>query len=803
MKTRWITRLLIACLLCSTGRLLCATPEEILTAYKTLRTVPIDPSRTVHVEELLLPKETAEFELTKGEFHLFEPVMDRVTGGIFVGEGVFRLTPSEGIERDRIQRLNDWSDLEEPFEELVLFFTDETYDMVKEGASEPDASTGSDLEKRVEKIRELLREKLHSNIPARLAADLSSDAQTGYFLAFIKFKDGRTFYFVIDPTRREPVKLYRYKADRFQKWLSVESWYSERAGDEGKFHPLVDTRSCTLDISIDKKQVLSGEATLVFTPLTGGARMLPMNLASKLRVESVVRGDDTKCLFIQEDKDEDADLWVILPESLVQDDTVNLTVTYSGEDVVKNAGSGNYFVLRRTLWYPSISVFSDRALYEITFRVPKKMTLIGTGTRVEEWSDAENSYTKWESGIPLKVAGFNYGKFQSHREEDRETGAAVTCYTNTGLKDKLFVLRKRLEENEYLRSGLMLHPQELTTKKMTKDVAIQGLNAYNIYTYYFGEIPFKEIVISQQPAGSYGQGWPTLIYLPYTALLKPSVRDRLGLKSDEFYETVASHEVAHQWWGHIVGAETYHDLWLEEGFAQYSAALYTLRTEGEDSFVEFMKNRRNGVVREVRGSDRLTDVGPICLGRRLNTIENPRNSFLVYDKGAFVLHMMRMMLYDYREGSDEKFADMMKDFVSTHFNRNASTDDFQAIAEKHFGRDLDWFFNQWVYGTDVPSYTFNFVINPTTDGKYILTLEATQSNVSPDFQMPLPFMIQFENGFQVVNLPMVGENTVRRQFKVPIQPEKITPNPWESVLAEEVRAPLHGRSGPLSRRISR
>jgi hypothetical protein len=52
--------------------------------------------------------------------------------------------------------------------------------------------------------------------------------------------------------------------------------------------------------------------------------------------------------------------------------------------------------------------------------------------------------------------------------------------------------------------------------------------------------------------------------------------------------------------------------------------------------------------------------------------------------------------------------------------------------------------------------------------------------------MPLPFLIQFENGFQVVNLPMVGEGTMWRQFKVPIKPEKVTPNPWESVLAEEI-----------------
>ncbi len=788
MKCRWLTGLLIPCSVLIQGDLLSLTPEEILSAYTTLRSAPIDSSHCVHVENLILSKEAAEFELIRGDIYFLESVLGRVTGGVFHGEGTFRIRPHETIERDRIRRLNEWSDFEEPFEELVLFFSDGTFGTVTENAPDPTGSSDSDAKKLLDTMRKNLREKFNWNVPARLLASLTleDDGRDEYFLAFITLRDDRTFVFEIEPTEREPVNLYRYKADRFQKWLSIESWCSTRPQGAGEYRSPVDALSYTLDISIDKKQILTGEVAVTFTPLTGDGRLLPMSLAPKLRVEKVVMNDGTECLFIQEDEDEDADFWIILPEPLVRDDPITLTITYSGEDVVKSAGSGNYYVLRRTSWYPNIIAFRDRALYEATFHVPKKLTLLGTGTRVETWTDADNSHTKWKSEIPFTVAGFNYGKFKDYRTENTETGTVVTCYTNPGLKDELFLLQKKLEENPNLRAGLMLHPQELTTKKMTKDAAIQGLNAYNIFTHYFGEIPFNNLVISQQPAGSYGQGWPTLIYLPFTALLKPSVRERLGLVSEEFYETVVSHEVAHQWWGHIVSAETYHDLWLEEGFAQYSAAIYTLSTEGEGAFVEFMKNRRDDIVKEVRGGDRRTDVGPICLGQRLDTIENPDNSYLIYDKGAFILHMLRMMLYDYRNSSDEKFIDMMKEFVSTYFNQNASTQDFQEITEKHFGRNMDWFFDQWVFGTDVPSYTFQFIINPSTDGKYILTLEARQSNVSPDFQMPLPFMIHFENGFQVVNIALKGEETVRRMFKVPLEPVKITPNPWESVLAEEI-----------------
>jgi hypothetical protein len=768
--------------------LLSLTSDEILTAYRTLREVPLDSSRIFTVEDIVIKKDAAEFRLESGQFYFYEPILDRVTGGLFAGEGVFRLEPADQIEQDHILRLNDWGNLDEPIEELFILFADDTYETVFGALSPHAGSIESRTKKRAERLRKDLREKFYWNLPARIIADLSSGNSRGIFAAFIKLQDDRTFYFEVDPHEREEISLIRYKKDRFQKWLSTESWCSISTGDtQDEFHDLVDTEAYRLDITIDKKQVLTGVATIEFFPQVEGERMLHMNLAPTLRVESVEMSDGIECYFIQEDEEEDADLWVLFPEILEKGKKVTLTISYSGEEVVKNAGGGNYYVKSRTSWYPNFRLFRDRALYKVTFSVPKGRTLIATGTLTKKWSDSEKSYSEWESEIPFAVFGFNYGKFQKKSQKDEGKLVEVTCYTNPGLKDELFVLRKRLEESPGLRAAAMIHPQDLTTKKMTKDAAIQGLNAYNVFTHYFGEIPFKKIKISQQTYRSFGQGWPTLIYFPYTALFKPHVRDALGFKSEEFFDTVASHEVAHQWWGHIVGSETYHDLWLEEGFAQYSAALYQLKTEGESSFVGFMKNQQERIVEEVRGGDRLADVGPISLGRRLNTIENPRNHHLVYEKGAFILHMLRMMLYDYRNRSDEKFADMMRDYVFTHFNQSASTESFQAIVEKHFGQDMAWFFKQWVYGTAIPSYRFQFIIQPTTDGKHVITLEVTQEDVPSDFRVLLPVMIHFKNGFNVVSLEMEGNNTVKRQFKVPVIPEKITPNPFESVLASEIK----------------
>src|SRR5688500_17076149 len=99
--------------------------------------------------------------------------------------------------------------------------------------------------------------------------------------------------------------------------------------------------------------------------------------------------------------------------------------------------------------------------------------------------------------------------------------------------------------------------------------------------------------MSQQPAPNFGQSWPTLIYMPIFAYLDSTTRVRLmGIRggTDEFWKYVGPHEVAHQWWGHIVGWSTYRDQWISEGFAEFSASLYVQHAVGFDKFKEFWED---------------------------------------------------------------------------------------------------------------------------------------------------------------------------------------------------------------------
>jgi hypothetical protein len=139
---------------------------------------------------------------------------------------------------------------------------------------------------------------------------------------------------------------------------------------------------------------------------------------------------------------------------------------------------------------------------------------------------------------------------------------------------------------------------------------------------------------------------------------------------------------------------------------------------------------------------------------------------------------------------------MMHDFVKTHYNGNATTESFKAIVEKHMkpGMDLagnkrmDWFFNQWVYGTEVPRYKFEYSLTPESDGKVTLTGTLTQSDVSPGFMMPVPVYLELDGGriFRLGEIKIMGNTTTDPfQVKLPQKPKRVMINYHRDILATE------------------
>jgi aminopeptidase N len=310
------------------------------------------------------------------------------------------------------------------------------------------------------------------------------------------------------------------------------------------------------------------------------------------------------------------------------------------------------------------------------------------------------------------------------------------------------------------------------------------------YQSLFGPFPYPQLAISQIP-GSFGQGWPGLVYLPTFVFLPASVLAQMGSTAGpENLEDrlTLKHEVAHQWWGNLVGWRTYHDQWLSEGFASYAAALDLARgKDGDKLFRQLLQDYRHDLLAKDEQGATVESAGPIWLGARLNNSLDPHGyDAIVYKKACWVIHMLRLLLTDPATGSDARFFQMLRGFISTYRGQDASTEDFVAYAEKYItstsdlDRDhkLNWFFNEWVYSTGLPEYELKTSIGGPARGVYLVEGNITQSGVSPSFDMLVPIKVSYGAGARErqkskrVLVPVSGSGG-RFHFTSAARPERI------------------------------
>jgi aminopeptidase N len=221
------------------------------------------------------------------------------------------------------------------------------------------------------------------------------------------------------------------------------------------------------------------------------------------------------------------------------------------------------------------------------------------------------------------------------------------------------------------------------------------------------------------------------------------------IKGRRPHDFIPNSDVRPQWWGHRVGWKSYHDQWLSEGFADFSGFLYVqYRQNMKESLAQF-RHDKELLSREDRNLHKTETLGPIWMGQRILSSETDGTSYqdLIYSKGAYVLQMIRQMMMDPRNPDPEHiFKETMQDYCKTFDNQAASTEDFKVIVEKHMtpGMDLDgnhkmdWFFNQYVYGTGIPQYTLHVNLAPTPDGKTSVSGELLRSGVPDNWKDAIP-----------------------------------------------------------------
>lgn len=771
------------------------------------------------VNNLVLKRDAATFTLKNGEIYFMSPVEGHTIGAVFIGDGEMTLTPPTEIEKKSLAVFTNEPSLTEQFTQLVLRFTDKTFEEIKGSPNATIHTGGAQASRARDLYREkesLMRKELRFiNLETRTLADIYATERPGYFISFVGGKRWSKLIYMLDPlgipfVSPEEVSLFSYGESDGGFWTAfhLADEYKNGTATSSQDTRFFDITHHEIEGAIKGTKLIASDR-ITFRPVIAGGRVLPFDLFSTLRVKSVQDEQGRELNFIQEDKEQDADFAVIYPETLEKGKEYKLRVQYEGDGALRDSGGGNFILIPRSSWYPNNggTQFGDRATFDITFRYPKGNTFVGTGAPSEaETQDGDAKVAKWSSGqTELAVAGFNYGRFKKKEQMDAPSGYNIEFYANEELPEELKALQHNIEMAESQGEKTETTLGAMSTTGMANAAISDTENAVRIYNAYFGKIAYARIAMTQQPDGLSGQSWPTLVFMPYTAFLDTTQRAQLfGSQNgvNTFFRYVGAHEVAHQWWGHMVGWTSYHDQWMSEGFAEFSASLYVQFVRKDmDKFREFWEEQRHAIIDTTPATKGIKPytIGPVTQGFRLsNAKTQAAYRYLVYPKGAYILHMLRMMMYDHRAGGagDDKFREMMTDFIKTHYNKDVSTEDFKQIVEKHMtpamdidknGR-MDWFFNEWVYGTDVPAYQMDYTIQPSGDGKAVVNVKVTQSNVSNDFVMLVPIYADYGKGWTRLGSAMIpGNKSVDlNNIKLPQVPKRLALAVLNDVLAVNI-----------------
>jgi Peptidase family M1 domain/Carboxypeptidase regulatory-like domain len=775
--------------------------------YRQLRDLGL--GQTYRISNFTLVWDTATFQLQKGSITFLSPVNGIVTGAVFIGEGHFNLKPVLPLDVRELNRRTGSDEANEDFTEVVFRFTREAQanflPAIGDRIDTPDEA-GTVFNHWREKMRQrrevalsftqyLLQGETMDNVDADLLAAIYNPSHPPFFNAYLRGSAHKDLRFFVrnrvgalpQLDSPEEVALINNNPEGLDDgvWYlaHLKSEYSNHTASSQEDRRLFSTARYKIETVISKNEHLFSTATITFKPLVAGERVLKFGLLPNLRVTRVTDDQAQDLYFIQESRKEDGSFYAILPKAPPAGKESSITVEYTGDKVLAQAGEGSFYVSARSSWYPNLNGFGERTLYDLTYKVPHKYKVVSVGKLQGESMEQDFAVTHWITPVPVAVAGFNYGDYKKIELSDDITGYKISGYYLTELPDNL----RRYRALESMAPGAM-------TKYALEETRAQ----LQLCSFYFGKIPYSDIYITEQPNFAFGQSWPNLVYLPISAYMDSTQRwmlfGHIDNKFTGFVQEVTPHEVSHQWWGHAVGWASYHDQWLSEGFAEFSAGLFLQQAMGKNwrkDYVEFWEHLRQRILEKNTFGIAPNDAGPLWMGLRLISprTENAYQN-VTYPKGAYVLQMLRSLMYD-NQDEDKAFIAMMHDFVDSHRDRAASTESFRAIAEKHITKSmdfqgngrLDWFFNEWVYGTQVPRYKFEYQLTPADGGKVKLHMSITESEVDDHFAMLVPVFADFGTGMvRLGQVRIAGNTTHDIDMLLPSQPKKVALNAYKEIL---------------------
>jgi len=776
------------------------SPQALLQA---LNEISIDPSQVYVLRNGQFARDRVSFYLNRGVIGFLQPVRGEITGAVFAGDGEILLMPPDPIERHSLAYFTQSAILAERFTSVYLRFSDQTARELMAVARRPDPDDPLQPAKLLPEWEGLVR-RLNPQFSARILMDLLGERAMPTFYASVDGSTLGTFQIEIDARLAEGIRVGAMRRKQDKSFADIWCSFPSEKGEAqlaSRMLGSIQVKSYRIDTRIHPNHSLEGQAELEIESRSSADRVLIFELSRLLKVTEVRSETGETLTVFQNPSLEESETgargndWivVVLAHPYAVGERFRLQFSYHG-NVIADVGNGVLYVGERGSWYPNRGS-AARAMYDLTFHYPERWRLVATGERVEETSADGWKHSRWLSRQPMAVAGFNLGAYRSQARKagsltvevyaTREVEAALEKQNLTYLP-LTEVLGGRAPD-ERVPIPLIARPgPALDPAKLLDSVAEAASETVAFYESLFGPVPYSRLAISQVP-GHFGQGWPGLVYLPTLAFLSKATRLRLGMdrRTEEFFNDLTlAHEIAHQWWGNHIGWLTYRDQWLSEGFATYSAALQLADgKDGERKLHDLLESYKADLLRKTAQGATVESGGPILLGHRLSNSLNPDGyPNIIYKKSCWVIHMLRVLMADGAKGRDERFFRMLRDFVATYGGQHPSTQEFIRHAEKYMtpgmdldrNRRLDWFFDNWVYGTGIPTYKLEIKVRSGGARKYVAEGRIEQSGVSPEFETPVPLVAHYGKDRRArLGWVVIGETGGKFRFTTAQKPTRV------------------------------
>lgn len=477
------------------------------------------------------------------------------------------------------------------------------------------------------------------------------------------------------------------------------------------------------------------KGTVIIKMETKGLKSIDLNFYDNFEIKSVkLNGSPVK----YENKDT---RFSILPDGQIKDTSI-VEVIYQGKPKSMGFGSftfgekdGKSFVYTMSepvfasTWFPCNDIPSDKAQFDIEITNDSAMVSVSNGKLVSVTTNGARRTYHWQTVYPLAtylaaIYSANYKNFNEEYVSASKIKMPITYYVTP-------------EKIESAKKDFNIHTEAIT-----------------VFSRLFGEYPFiKE---------KYG----VAEFLWNKGALENQTITGIGsvfISGMGFQKDLLVHELAHSWWGNAVSPADWKDIWLNEGFANYSTALY----------YEMLTDKR-ALFSTMRTYFALFNKG---------TLYNPEADLfgrLIYDKGAWVMHMLR------KEMGDSSFFKTLRTYFSRYKYKSASTADFEKVCESVSGKNLNFFFKQWVYeGTGIILADYSYSVEKKNEKEYYIkmNINQTQSGYTV-YCFPLDIKFTAPDGSNTVKTFYISRKDAYFEINLPFSPESVIPDPEGWLLAK-------------------